>query len=199
MSQPEEKRVQFLRSQKTSNEAGGAESSGGAENLDKIRDILFGNQVRDHERRFNRLEERLIKEAGDARDDSRRRFDTLESYVKKEFESLLGRMQAEHEERTQALVKLERDLQQLADSLGKKLAQLDEHSSKSHREVREQILEQSKNLSDEIGRKHEEVSASLAREAEDLRQHKLDRASLASLLAELSLRINDDSGSADGE
>ena len=32
---------------------------GGAGNVDKIRDILFGNQMRDYEARFSRLEESL--------------------------------------------------------------------------------------------------------------------------------------------
>ena len=32
-------------------------------NLDKIRDILFGPQARDYDRRLTRLEERLMKEA----------------------------------------------------------------------------------------------------------------------------------------
>src|SRR5690349_16058116 len=41
--------------------------------LDKVRDILFGNQMRDVERRFARLEERLIKETADLKEDVRRR------------------------------------------------------------------------------------------------------------------------------
>ena len=46
-------------------------------NLDKVRNILFGAQSRDYERRFARLEERLAKETADLRDDMRRRFDSL--------------------------------------------------------------------------------------------------------------------------
>ena len=37
------------------------DASGGS--VDKIRDILFGAQMRDYDRRFTRLEERLLKEA----------------------------------------------------------------------------------------------------------------------------------------
>ncbi len=35
----------------------------GTGNLEKVRDILFGAQMRDYDRRFARLEERLVKEA----------------------------------------------------------------------------------------------------------------------------------------
>ena len=52
--------------------------------LDKVRDILFGNQMRDVERRFARLEERLLKETTDLKDDVRRRLDTLEAYMRRE-------------------------------------------------------------------------------------------------------------------
>lgn len=33
----------------------------GGGNLDKVRDILFGTQMRDYEKRFNRMEERFMK------------------------------------------------------------------------------------------------------------------------------------------
>src|SRR5262245_36278718 len=41
-----------------------ADPAGGA-SLDKVRDILFGVQMRDYERRFARLEERLLKDTSD--------------------------------------------------------------------------------------------------------------------------------------
>jgi hypothetical protein len=66
----------------------------GAGNLDKIRDILFGAQMRDYERRFFRLEERVTKEAHEAREDIRRRFDTLESFIKQELTALGDRLRA---------------------------------------------------------------------------------------------------------
>src|SRR6201982_3364027 len=57
-------------------------------NVDKIRDILFGSQMRDYEKRFARLEETLVKETVEIRETNRRRFDQLEAYMKKEFEAL---------------------------------------------------------------------------------------------------------------
>jgi len=54
-----------------------AESAGSA-SLEKVRDILFGVQVRDIERRFARLEERFIKETDDLKDGVTRRVNALE-------------------------------------------------------------------------------------------------------------------------
>ena len=50
-------------------------------NLDKIRDILFGAQVRDHERRFAKLEAQLLAEAAQLRNDLKERFASLEQYL----------------------------------------------------------------------------------------------------------------------
>ncbi len=49
-----------------------ADDAGGG-NIDKVRDILFGGQMRDYERRFSRLEERLVQETAELKDDVRKR------------------------------------------------------------------------------------------------------------------------------
>src|SRR6188508_56549 len=41
--------------------------------VDRIRDILFGSQMRDYDSRFQRLEERLTRDAADTRADIQKR------------------------------------------------------------------------------------------------------------------------------
>ena len=67
---------------------------GGGGNVDKIRDILFGSQMRDYESRFARLEETLVKENAEIRETNRRRFEQLEAFVRKEFDSIQSRARA---------------------------------------------------------------------------------------------------------
>jgi hypothetical protein len=43
--------------------------------LDQIRDILFGAVVRDTDKKLARLEERLLKEQDELKEDARRRFE----------------------------------------------------------------------------------------------------------------------------
>lgn len=57
------------------------------ESIDKVRDILFGAQVRDFERRFSALEKHLRNEVSDLSSAMSKRFDSLESYLEEEFES----------------------------------------------------------------------------------------------------------------
>src|SRR5215470_17649691 len=63
---------------------GGKEQEGA--NVDKIRDILFGSQMRDYEKRFARLEENVNKAVDSLREDVAKRFDTLSGYVQQETE-----------------------------------------------------------------------------------------------------------------
>lgn len=190
---PEAPNPDFERSQQSPNEGGGGGNQlveGG--NIDKIREILFGVQMRDYEKRFSRLEERLLKESSDLRDDTRKRFEALEAFVKNEFESLTERLQAEGRTREESSQSLSRDLQETGKTLDKKLSQLDEQTTRGQRDLRQQILDQSKNLSDEIRQKHNELVALVEREVAELSHSKTDRSSLAALFTEVSLRLNNE-------
>jgi hypothetical protein len=158
--------------------------------LDKVRDILVGNQMRDVERKFARLEERLLKECTNLRDETKKRLDSLESYFKTEVESLAKQVNNEQAERGQALKTLAEQHQNMTVSLENKLAQFDEKTTNNQREMREQILNQSKNLHDDIRQKYEEILAALERDTQELRQDKTDRSALAQLFTELAIRLN---------
>jgi DNA repair exonuclease SbcCD ATPase subunit len=164
----------------------------GAGNIDKIRDILFGVQMRDYEKKFGRLEDRLVKEATGLRDDLKRRFESLEAYIKKEVESLDDRLKAEHSERTEAVKELAQELKNLTKAFEKKTAQIDEQATKSQRELRDQILDQSKSLAEEIETKTDALSTQLAREVHELQKDKTDRTALATLLTEMAMRLNNE-------
>lgn len=162
--------------------------------LDKVRQILFGSQVREVEKRFTRLEDRLVKELTDVRDETRKRLDALEIYIKKEVESLTERVKNEQAEREVAVQGLSEEHRNITTSLEKKLVQFDEKTTTSQRELREQILNQSKSLQDDIRQKYEEILALLEREAQELRRDKTDRSKLAALFTELAIRLNAENG-----
>ena len=164
----------------------------GAANLDKVRDILFGSQLREVERRFSRLEERLVKETSDLKDDVRKRLDALELYIRNETESLASQIRAEHDQRVEANGSLSRELRETAGTIERRISSVDEQSSKAQRELRQQMLEQHQRLSDDIRQKIDEVFAAMARETGELRSDKADRAMLASLLTEMAMRLTNE-------
>ncbi len=167
-----------------------AAAAGESGSVDKIRDILFGSQMRDYDKRFARLEERLLKESAEVREETRRRFEALENYIRTEFGSLSERVKNDAHRRDELNEALTLHLQETAKSIERKLWQLDEQTAQAQRDLRQQLLNQSKELSDEIRRKSEELTADLAREAGELRHDKTDRAALADLFTELALRLN---------
>lgn len=167
-----------------------ADDSAGS--LDKVRDILFGVQMREVDRRFTKLEERIARDNADLREDLKRRLTALEVFVKSEVESLNSRLRAEHEMRSGVAAQLGLDLAGLATSVERRTAAIDHQIDQRQREIRQQLLEQHQRLSDDLSQKAQDVLAELAREAEALRHAKTDRATLAALLAEMAGRLTED-------
>jgi NTP pyrophosphatase (non-canonical NTP hydrolase) len=169
-----------------------AQGDDSAGNIDKVRDILFGGQMRDYERRFQRLEERLVQEVGELKDDVRKRLAALEQFLKQEVASLADRITTEHDERTNATKDLSREARESAMAFEKKTGQLDDQIGRVQRELRQQILELQQRMSDDLREKVDEVLARLTREANELRSDKTDRATLAALLTEMAMRLNNE-------
>ena len=54
--------------------------------VDKIRDLLFGNQMQDYDRRFANLEERFLQRFKDIESETSRNLGAFESNAKKQVE-----------------------------------------------------------------------------------------------------------------
>ncbi len=161
-------------------------------NIDKIRDILFGVQVRDFERKFAKLEERFGKEVSDLRDETRQKLDKLEEFINKEVSTLTDKIYEEQDLRGDALKKLTGEMQNANHDLEKKINKLSEKTANNESDIRAQILEQSKSLTDSMQKKQENVMSTLEKEAQELRDDKADRTALADLFTEMAMRLTGD-------
>lgn len=74
-----------------------------AAQMDQVRDLLFGAQLKDMETRFKRQEERFLREIADSRDALKKRLDSLENFMKSETATILHRLKEEQGERDEAL------------------------------------------------------------------------------------------------
>jgi len=180
-----------------SSEAAGREhvldqGEAGEESVDRIRDILFGAQMRDYDKRFKNLESRLLKESEDLRNEVSTRFDALESFITKELGSLTERAKSEEGLRSEAVANLKTELGTVRSTLEKRISQLDSQSTEGARELRQQILDQSKGLGSEIKRKSDQILERLKAEVDELRSVKTDRSTLAAMLTEVAMRLNED-------
>ena len=158
--------------------------------LNKVRDILVGSQMRELDKKFSRLEERLIKECADLRNETRQRLDTLENYIREEANSLSERAKNEQLKRDKAVRAITEEQRKFAESLETKIAEIDEEASKIQRELRSSIFSQSQSLKDDIRQKYEEILGLLQRETDELKSEKTDRSQLSALFSELALRLN---------
>jgi hypothetical protein len=162
--------------------------------VDKIRDILFGNQMRDFDRRFSQMEDRLVKATLDLRDETQKHMEALELFFKKELESLKQRMKSESEVRAEGDGRLNDELNTASSALKKAIGQVEEKLSESTSELRQQILEQSKSLAAEIQSKSEQASESLQKSTGALDEAKIDRSALAEYFIEMAMHLSNRSG-----
>jgi hypothetical protein len=163
-----------------------------SQNVDRIRDILFGSHMRDYDSRFQKMEERLTLEANNLRWDISKRLEAIEAFMRGETESLGNRLTSEQTERAQAVERLGRDLAETARHLNERLTNLDGQMAKEFRDLRQQVMDHSKALTNEIKEKHDAMKAGLDHEAQQIRSAMTGREALAEMLSELSLRLKNE-------
>jgi hypothetical protein len=161
----------------------------GAGNVEKIRDILFGTQMREYESRFARLEENLVKEIQGLRDDTRKHFEVLETHIKNEIEAVQKRLKSERDERTDSSEQAARDVAALGNALGRKISEVDDRTAEADSQLRLELLQQSKEFMENLRSSHNEMAALLDSRFQELRKDKTDRSALASLFTELSMKL----------
>ncbi len=189
---PQKEKMDNLSPERASAEKSTVEYASETGSVDKIRDILFGNQMRDYNKRFTLLEERILQEIRDLRDETKNRLDTMESYIQKEIESLSNRLNTEQKLRTESLEKVTNEFKVETKSISESIERLEDQQSQDSRDLRQQLLEQSKSFSNEISKKHEESSAALDRSVQQLHTDKVERSTFSELLMEMAVRMSDD-------
>ena len=159
-------------------------------NVDQIRDILFGGQMRDYERRFLDLSQRLESESQRLHDDLDKRLAQLEKRVDDQFEKLGKQLRQEVADRTQSIDDLETRMQQgqrtLRGELQGGLQALEADLGAKDERQREALAELRQLLATRVS----ELNAALSRSDQELRSDKVGRSDLAALLTEVALRLN---------
>lgn len=158
-------------------------------NIDKIRDILFGVQMQDYDGRFRRLEDQLRRVESELQARLSQRCEALERQMQQEIAALNAQLVTEQDARAEAVAHLVQDVKDLSVSFEAKTDQLAQQTDGANRELKQQLLEQSKQLSLEIQQKYTDISALLEKELQDLRHTKLDRNTLADLFGEAAGRL----------
>jgi hypothetical protein len=163
------------------------------ESLDKVRDILFGGQMRAVESRLQGLEERIMREQATLRSDFDKQLADLDASAKRDAQTLNERLAAERTKRAEDLKALSTELKEILRSLEKRHVKLEELSGLADAEIRDQILQQSRAIGNEIERLSQRVTADLNREVASLRNDKTDVSAIVSVFSDMATRLAGDS------
>jgi hypothetical protein len=159
------------------------------ESLDKVRDILFGSQMRAVETRLQGLEERLRREHETLRDDFSKQVESLDALIRSETQALAERLVAERTKRVEELKSLAGEIKEALRALEKRHVKLEEATSMADAGLRDQLLMQSTAAASELAKLGERLGAELQRSHHELKSTKTDSATLSSLFSELAARV----------
>ena len=162
--------------------------------VDKIRDLLFGNQMQDYDRRFSMLEERFLQRFREIESEAARNLGSFESSAKKQMESLAAQLREEKDLRTDADKEIERTQREHSDTVEKRLRSISEQLSRLERDQADRLTQEVQSLREEIKRKNEDLQQTIEKMFAELSSVKTDRNLLAGLFVEVARCLNQDVG-----
>jgi uncharacterized small protein (DUF1192 family) len=159
------------------------------ESLDKVRDILFGGQMRAVETRLQGLESRLLQAQENLRAEFTKQIDTLDGVLQKEVNILTERLTAERNKRTEELKSLATELKEVLREHEQRHRSLETTMGTADAELREGILQHSQAVSTEIVRLRERLTDELTRSVAELKDDKASRSALSAMFSELAAKL----------
>jgi hypothetical protein len=172
--------------------------SGEVVGVDKIRDLLFGNQMQEYDRRFSKLEDRFLQRFKDVESETARNLSAFESNAKTQVDSLAGQLREEKDVRADADKEIERTLREQNQALEKRLRSMSDQLSQLERDVGDRLTQQTQALREEIKRKNEDIQHLIEKMFSELSNVKTDRNLLAGLFVEVAKCLNQEAGSKGG-
>ena len=170
----------------------GQTPAGDVVGVDKIRDLLFGNQMQDYDRRFSKLEERFLQRFKDVEAETARNLSAYESNAKKQVESLAAQLRDEKDLRADADKEIERTLREQTQTLEKRLRTMSDQLSQLERDFADRLGHETQSLHEEIKRRNEDIHHTIEKMFMELSNVKTDRNLLAGLFVEVAKCLNQD-------
>ncbi|MBE9563296.1 MAG: hypothetical protein IMF12_10590 [Proteobacteria bacterium] len=158
-----------------------------------VRELLFGGQMRDYDKRFKRLEERFNQENTHFREDMFQRLKVLEERVESELDSLDDKVKIDRQERQTGMTDLEHGLKTLKNELNNRITQLDDQFSKEIKNLRQQTHSKVQEIALQNRQQNEKIVGTFNKEITQLQDEKVDRADLATFFTELAGRMSNPS------
>jgi hypothetical protein len=134
-----------------------------------VRELLFGPQHLEIERKHSKLDAHLSAAADELRKEMRRRLEMLEGHLTTETGAIAARLESDRAAQSEALARVARDVRTSLDAIEQRVTKAEEAWARSQREVRQQILSQSEKFFDEIEHSRSEIASTLEHEITEVR------------------------------
>lgn len=158
-------------------------------NVDQIRDLIFGNQIKDFEKQFNEhdnklqmVEKKLLKE-----------FTEVHAKLKKETERSLEVIEKKIDNLSHTSVKERLTLKELIDTIDKSIqdqliVQKDEYSAKFEM-IKMNASDENHKIIDDVNTFKTQIQTTLESSLLSLSEDKISRDSMAEMLLEIAMKI----------
>ena len=164
-------------------------------NVDQIRQILFGGQMRDYEKRFDAIERRLSQSIDKATSALEKKLQKLSETIQSEVEKINEQMNAEQKERATDGEQSRAEVRDLRNHMDSSFEEIEAQLATEIGNLCTSLLDQKDALSSEIQASRDAAAEELKQEAGQLGDTKLARQEMAVLLSEIASRLTDESDS----
>lgn len=178
-----------MSSPQASHEGEWVSSSSEEGSLDKVRDILFGAQSREFEKRFTLLESRLLEESRELRNELTQSFSDLKAQMDQAVEGLIGKLESEQSQRTTKNAEMGQLVKSLEGQLSQRVNELTQHASNQFQALGSDMQHQKAELVEQHRQAMSRIEAQHQQAVNALKEEKTDRAALAEMLMEIALRL----------
>lgn len=162
-----------------------------ADDLSTIREILFGQQHRQHNQRQTDLEDLIKEKVTELKLETKQQFKELNKKVDDINASLSKRldkeMAAEVKARDKAVDRINTHISEVEDSI----ASLDASTAAADNDLQDQLLNHADATHKQMDELYKEVTTALKEEVERLSHDKADRTSLATLLNGIASQLSE--------
>ena len=170
--------------------SGASEETPDTNNLEQVRDILFGSQSRTVDRRLAQLEERIQRDIESLRTDIERQLADKDAWTRERVESLTSRLEQEEAKRVADIRAVGQDLKAAVKALEAGITELDGATAQADAELRDQVVRLGESLTEEIRALSESQSANLGKAVlAATTQRQADNRTVVDALTELALKV----------
>ncbi len=163
------------------------EAAGG--NIGQIREIIFGEQIRDYEKRFKALETRITKAAEEQSKRLEERVADMERSLETQAKSLRKDLGTQSDSGAAALQATESRIDKALAKISESLGELDEFATQETNKLGSSLESQVTELRALLDTVADEARSRTEQQAEALRQDSVDRKALGELLHRLADEI----------